>query len=534
MKKRIIFIALIIFAIFSFFNTVYATLNIETEVEVPVGCTVTDTDGVAHSYPQTDSPSSYLAICALDTAIKNGFVSDAQFSNQFPSMGLFITAINNVVADPNSQYWAIYQNENMANSGIVSLPVIVGDTITFKLNDFSDTNLGDQIILHISSLTTPVVTPEPEPPSVVIVNGGSGGLLASMASSATPSIPTVKPKFDIEKAFEFLISQQKENGSFGEDIYTDWVSIAFSSSDNFQDQKIKLKTYLERLEINDYQLTDYERHTIALMSLGLNPYNTNNENYIKKIIEGFDGQQFGDIEKDNDDIFALIALQNAGYTKEDNEIKNAITFILSKQKENGSWDDNVDMTGAGITAIVSFQNNNEQITKALVKAEDYLKQNQKDDGGFGNTSSTAWAMEGILALSGKPENWIKNNNSPLDYLATQQDSDGSIKNEYPQNKIWETAYAVSSLSQKNWNQIMQKFEKQKEISAQKNTIEEKPQKTAKTHVKKTAPKIKITEKEQPSLQNVTASAINALNETEPKQIKNNWFKRFLTKIFSIF
>ena len=90
---------------------------------------------------------------------------------------------------------------------------------------------------------------------------------------------------------------------------------------------------------------------MALMALGLNPYNINGENYIKKITDSFDGTQYGNIEKDSDDIFALIVLQNAGYEKEEDIIKNTITYILSKQKENGSWNESVDMTGASMQAL---------------------------------------------------------------------------------------------------------------------------------------------------------------------------------------
>ena len=86
------------------------------------------------------------------------------------------------------------------------------------------------------------------------------------------------------------------------------------------------------------------------------------------------------------------------------------------------------MTGAGMEAL-SFLNADEQVKNALTKAKEFLKQNQKNDGGFGNVSSTAWAIEGILALSEKPENWIKNDNSPLDYLGINQDIDGGTKND---------------------------------------------------------------------------------------------------------
>ena len=43
-----------------------------------------------------------------------------------------------------------------------------------------------------------------------------------------------------------------------------------------------IKYFLEN-KFSGTLVTDYERHAMALMALGLNPYNTNNENYIKKI-----------------------------------------------------------------------------------------------------------------------------------------------------------------------------------------------------------------------------------------------------------
>ena len=95
---------------------------------------------------------------------------------------------------------------------------------------------------------------------------------------------------------------------------------------------------------------------------------------------------------------------------------------MSKQKENGSWDENADMTGAGIQALASF-NQDEKVKNTLTKAREFLKQNQKDDGGWGNVSSTAWVIGGIFALSEKPEDWIKNDNTPLDYLGVNQDTD---------------------------------------------------------------------------------------------------------------
>jgi len=532
MKKQIFKIILIIIA-FCFFNTAYASLNIETDVSMPANCTVTDTDGVAHNYPQADSSGSYLAICALDAAIKSGSVSGAQLSNQYPEYGLFVAAINGVAADPNSQYWAIYQNGNFANFGITSLPVVTGDTIMFQLHDFSENNLGDQVTLHIHLLNTSAPT-------------GGGPLVtdyippAPATVSTTVPTPVTKPIFDSKRAFDFLITQQKSDGSFGEDLYTDWTTLALASNPEISRLNLdKISKYFSENKLSVNLLTDYERHVMALMALGLNPYNiypasggASGENYIGKIISHFDGRQFGNINQDNDDIFALIVLQNAGYTQNDKIISDNINFILSRQKEDGSWDENADMTGAAIEALSAFSPI-PGIGESLKKAKEFLKQNQKDNGGWNNSaSSTAWAMEGIFALNEQPEDWIKNGNTPLDYLAINQDTDGGIKDlpageegENMQNKIWETAYVVSALSGKTWNQIMQKFEKPKELKGQslKNS--------SRTVLKK--PNIKNLAK-----QNV-ATAINAVTLSSPTVTKTetpqkSWFARFLDKIFSAF
>ena len=97
---------------------------------------------------------------------------------------------------------------------------------------------------------------------------------------------------------------------------------------------------------------------MALMSLGVNPYNVNGKNYVQKIISSFDGKQFGNPNEDNDDIFALIVLQNAGYSKDKKIIQDTIDFILSKQKENGSWNNSIDITGAAIQSISIFAGEN--------------------------------------------------------------------------------------------------------------------------------------------------------------------------------
>ncbi len=367
-------------------------------------------------------------------------------------------------------------------------------------------NVGVQEDFYFPTETlTVIAVPEPKP------RPSSGG--------SRPTVPAenVKLVFDVEKALEFLLSQQTENGSFGENLYTDWATIAIASMEKSQEPLSKLTQYFQNLKTENYLLTDYERHTMALLSLGLNPYNINGENYIEKIVTQFDGKQFGNPDEYNDDVFALIVLQNTGFNKDEKIINETISFILEKQIENGSWNESADMTGATLEALSKFRDD-ERVNDALIKAEEFLKEKQEEDGSWDNVSSTAWALQGMLALGEE----IKA--STKEYFGANQEEDGGIKGEDLNNRIWQTSYVLASLSGKNWNQVMQKFEKPK------ITIEKPIAVVVKTEVPK-----KITQK-----QNLEAVVVNALDPApapiiEKTEIpKKNWFERLLDKIFNIF
>jgi len=424
-KFALLFLTIILFGMYT---TAYATLDITADVDVPSSCNATDTAGVVHNYPQSNS---YLAICAIETAIDSGSLSNVQFSNQFPSLGLFVTTINNVTADPNSQYWAIYQNGNFADFGVTSLPVIAGDIIMFQLHDFSDNNLGDQIILNIHSLV-----------SDEIENNSVGGGSASL------------PIFNIANAVQYITNIQEIDGSFdGSSLYTDWASIALASGNISDNVKTNILNYMSMHNTVSSILTDNERHSMALLALGQNPYSFHGIDYITPIVNSFDGVQFGDINLINDDIFALIPLAKAGYTIDDNIIIKDISFVISKQKSNGSFEESVDMTAATIQALKPFEKI-DGVFETIVKASNYLTSEQKNNGSWNNSVfSTSWAMQAMNILGGY---WARSNSTPADYLATQQSIDGAVLpiTETLQNRIWATSYAVPAILAKSWDTIL--------------------------------------------------------------------------------
>lgn len=287
----------------------------------------------------------------------------------------------------------------------------------------------------------------------------SGGSSSGSGGGYTP------PTFNIQNALAYLKSIQSPDGSFGGSLlYTDWTAIAFGALNVTDSSKDKLFSYFSSHNTISSLLTDNERHAIALLSLGQNPYSFNDVNYIKAITDNFDGTQFGDVNLINDDIFALIPLKNSGYTATDDVVIKDINFIISKQKTDGSWEESVDVTAAAIQALKSFDSIT-GVTESLLKATNYLAGKQNNDGGFGDNASsiysTSWVMQAMSALSAS---WTKSGKTAIDYLATQQtnaNNNGAVlsSSDTLQNNIWATSYAIAGANLKPWNAIMQNFPK---------------------------------------------------------------------------
>ena len=437
-------------------------LNIEISVDVPASCVATDTDNVIHSYAASSS-TSYLGICALEAALSSSSVSSVELSNQYPSIGLFVTALDGVSADPASQYWALYQNGDYANVGLTLLPISASDTITFQLHDFSDNNLGDQVTLDINSLIASssddisTSTSDAGDDNTQSDNGGGGG--TSVAHH----------NMDVNNAFNFLESNQNSDGSFGSSMYTDWAAIAFGASSE-NSHKDEITAYEKSALDTSSSATDFERHAMALEALGINPYTGTDTNYIQKIIGEFDGTQIGDPSLINDDIFSIFPLIKAGYSSNDSVIQKVVADIISKQNSNGSWVGGVDMTAAAIQAL-ELVPSLPGVSQAISNAKSYLINQQQSDGGFGSSDATSWALGAISALGDSGINWTDGGNNPYDYLYNLQQNDGGIgaTSEDLNTRVWATAYAIPAAENRPWSSILNSFSKPTSVSDATNT-----------------------------------------------------------------
>lgn len=446
----------------------------------------------------------YCAI--LQSGIPNSW--DWKWEN---SMGALLNSLNGVSGyskkdESNNDvyyYWNWSLNSNSEFSALNKYELKKDDVVALTFTSSSDL-VAPQNDTTINFIIDSIKTEE-EPTKEIHHSSHSG----SSGSSVAPIVIT-KKVFSIPNALEFLSKNENKDGAFGNSLYTDWAAIGVVKAGSESEMlKNKLGDYLKANELNSEIVTDNERRAMALMSLGINPYTGTKMNYIKKIIDSFDGTQIGDKSLYNDDIFALIVLSHAGYTDKDEMIAKIVFDVIKNQSLDGSWG-SVDMTSAGIEALSNFKEV-VGVSEVIKKAESYLLVQQKDDGSFGNISSTSWAIQ-ALSLN---ESLKIETDKAIDYLADKQLEDGGLDQESIENRIWTTTYAIPAVLKLSWNEILELFPREEtKISNTNEVITTRVETVNKNKVveKKVLPK--FIEKEVTEDNSLTASAGGSITNSE--------------------
>ena len=341
--------------------------------------------------------------------------------------------------NPNDQWNPIVVNK---------YPVDTNGVASFNIKDANTYTVGIDEDYYFPSYQVVV--------SAAPVSGGGGA-------------PIVETKvFSLQNAISYLSSSQKSNGSFGDDLYTDWAAIGISQSPS--DAKSKISNYLKNNTMSSSVVTDNERHAMALMAIGIDPYSGTSIDYIKKITDSFDGNQIGNSSLLNDDIFGLIVLKNAGYTSSDNLIVKDINYLVSKQLSNGSFG-GIDLTAAAIQALNNFKDIS-SVNDSISKALNYLAKSQESDGGFGNSFATSWVIQALSTNSSLYNSEISKADN---YLTIKQQEDGGVDaiSNTVDNRVWATSYAIPAILHLSWNNILNPFSKPSISSSPSSIAEEK-------------------------------------------------------------
>ena len=147
--------------------------------------------------------------------------------------------------------------------------------------------------------------------------------------------------------------------------------------------------------------------------------------------------------------FAVIALRTAG----GESVQPSVSWLAKVENGDGGWGDvpdspsTADGTGAVMQAIPN--------TSPAKHGLGFLRHTQRPSGGFAlggngavNSQSTAWAVQGMLAVGTDPASVHERGKSPLEYLAARQAADGHYRysDSSDQTPVWVTGQALTAIA----------------------------------------------------------------------------------------
>jgi energy-coupling factor transport system substrate-specific component len=307
----------------------------------------------------------------------------------------------------------------------------------------------------------------PDGPAPGPVDRGLRGSLAALllVAAVLALLPAPASASEVSRAGDWLVSVQNHDGGFGPSPddesgveTTCWTMLGLAAAGhNPLDVSRNGHNPVQFLRAHDEEIGspgDLARTILALQASGVDPRRFAGRNLVGELIdrrrdngswEGWPGST----------AFAVIALRNAGAT---GGLEKSLDWLHKVQNEDGGWGDvpgspsTADGTGAVMQALSPD-------SKAVHRGITFLRNAQRPGGGFPlggngfiNTQSTAWAIQGILAAGGHPSSYRRGGASAYDYLAKQQEEDGSFRysGSSDQTPVWVTGQVAVAAAGKHF------------------------------------------------------------------------------------
>lgn len=262
------------------------------------------------------------------------------------------------------------------------------------------------------------------------------------------------------RAATSLVSRQEANGRIGNLGASGWAVQALSA--NGQNTQSVLGYLLSQADIlNLNSATELERTILASLAANHDPQQFNGLNLVEKLVLLVNNGQIGDPTRLNDDSFGILALLASGSANQD-VLANSLAYLSNSQLTDGSWSwqrigaGDTNSTAVTIQALQLAQSRGYNHTANLILAINYLRSAHNSDGGFSylpgqasDAASTSWVIQAILAMGQRPEDWIKNEHNPYDFLLSMQTESGGVRwraGEEPD--LLTTSYAAMALARK--------------------------------------------------------------------------------------
>jgi prenyltransferase beta subunit len=270
----------------------------------------------------------------------------------------------------------------------------------------------------------------------------------------------------------FLIGAQNADGGFGgargqssSELYTAWAAMGLAAAHrNPADVRRGGHSLLDSLrrEASTVQgLGDSERTILALRACGASAYSFAGRDLVSEVLHTRSGDgSFND--QVNLTSFAIFSLRAVGHSAGFPAIGGAAGWIERQQNGDGGFgfgahgsSSDVDDTAAALEALVDANARKAPVLKAalgfLIRAQNLDGGYPQQPGGESNAQSTAWAVQGLVAVGKNPGSVRRRGSrSPLGYLQSLLSPGGSIRYSRTgtQTPVWVTAQALMALEGK--------------------------------------------------------------------------------------
>ena len=285
---------------------------------------------------------------------------------------------------------------------------------------------------------------------------------SAIASAATGSV---------QGGVRYLERAQNADGGFGgaprqasNQLVTGWAVLGLEAAGRHPlDVRRGARTPIDFVRTGVPSLAEtgeLERTILALRGAGLDPRRFGGRDLLADLERKRrpDGSFSG---LSNWTAFGIMSLRASGRSTNSAAVRRAGAWLASQQNSDGGFSyatrgggTFVDETGAALQGLAAAGRGRTQVVK---RALSYLRGAQNQDGGFGqaagsrsNAQSTSWAVQGIAAAGRAPSSFRRGKRSPLTYLSTLQQPDGSFRysRSSTQTPVWVTAQAIAALKRK--------------------------------------------------------------------------------------
>jgi Prenyltransferase and squalene oxidase repeat len=273
-------------------------------------------------------------------------------------------------------------------------------------------------------------------------------------------IPGSAQAAETDRAANWLESAQNGDGGFGSSpegdssaALTGWAMLGLEAAGrNPFDVISSARSPIDFLRAHLDEVSspgDIARTIVALEGAGADPRSFGGRNLVSALLKrrAANGSYVG---WPGTTSFSVIALRAADAN---GGLDGTVSWLAGVQNGDGGWGDvpgqpsNADVTGSAMQALPD--------TEVAQNGLSYLRKHQRSNGGFAlgaaggtNSQSTAWAVQGMIAVGADPATISASGSSALDYLAARQADDGHYRysESSDQTPVWVTGQVLVAVA----------------------------------------------------------------------------------------